>query len=390
MAAEIAIGIRGRLPATAREAIMESAEAASGGLRANNAATCGDANAVGDAYARWLSITRRLVQLPDDKLTAIDIAEINLGAAFGLPGAHDMDAEACLAKLQRWTDVVRANTERWWPRFVRSPEEFDNSPGQFRMLALVTVLQRDLGVGYDLAFTHGDYNGSDSRNLFIHGVLSGRGGTCVSMPILYIAVGRRLGYPLKLVRAKEHLFARWEESGGERFGIESTSRGFSVRSDDYYRRWPKPITDEEFERGAYLRNLRPREELAVFLGQRGNCLRDNMAFLDAARAYSYAAQLAPDDQGIEHAWAIATALYLAIGDARKQAHAEGRSQIELHALPIPHLPNGWDVIAPSVREELERIAKIHLEKARRRARDDAFAATSGRVGTDGEFANQAF
>jgi hypothetical protein len=350
----------------------------------NNGPKPDNAKAPADVYARWLAIANRLVQMPDDKLAALDTAELNLGAAFALPGAQDLDVGACLEKLRRWTELVRVNTEHWWPRFVRSPGEFDNSPGQFRMLTLVTILQRDLGVRYNLAFLDGDYNGSDSRNLFIHGLLSGHGGTCVSMPVLYIVVGRRLGYPLRLVRAKEHLFARWEEPGGERFNIESTSRGFSVRDDEFYRKWPKPITDAEVDQGFYLRSLRPREELAEFLRNRGNCLRDNMAFLEAARAYSYAAALTPDDMTVQMDWAATTALDLAIQNAQERARAEGRSQIELRNLAIPALPNGWNVIVPFVHEEMERIAKIHLENTRRRARVDAFAAIKGSNKSDAE------
>ena len=107
-----------------------------------------------------------------------------------------------------------------------APEEFKHSPNRFRMAALVTVLQRHLGVHYYLPFNEGDYNATDSRNLFIHGVLNGHGGTCVTMPVLYVAIGRRLGYPLKLVEAYQHLFVRWDEAGGERFNIECTCPGF--------------------------------------------------------------------------------------------------------------------------------------------------------------------
>jgi hypothetical protein len=370
---------------------LEPAGAASTGrLGANKATRPIAANPLEGAYSRWLSIASRLVQMPDEKLGAFDIAELNLGAAFGLPGAQDMDVVACLAKLSRWTDLVRVNTDHWWQRFARSPGEFDNSPSQFRMLVLVTVLQRHLGVRYNLAFMDGDYNGSDSRNLFIHGLLSGYGGTCVSMPVLYVAVGRRLGYPLKLANAKEHLFARWEEPGGERFNIESTSRGFSVRDDEFYRKWPKPITDEEVERGLYLRSLRPREELAEFFCHRGNCLRDNMAFLEASRAYSHAAQLSPVDTVIQNNWAVATALHLAIQNAQKRVGAEGYPQIELRNLEIPDLPNGWNVIVPYVRKELDRIAKIHLEKTRRNARSDAFAKINASEGNGGKFVDEAF
>ncbi len=43
---------------------------------------------------------------------------------------------------------------------------------------------------------------SDSRTRYIHSVLTGFGGTCASLPVLYVAIGRRLGWPLYLVGAK--------------------------------------------------------------------------------------------------------------------------------------------------------------------------------------------
>jgi hypothetical protein len=46
--------------------------------------------------------------------------------------------------------------------------------------------------------------------------------------VLYVAIGRRLGYPLKLVECKGHLFVRWEDAK-ERFNIEGTSRGLHGR-----------------------------------------------------------------------------------------------------------------------------------------------------------------
>ena len=39
------------------------------------------------------------------------------------------------------------------------------------------------------------------EDVFIHGMIveGGKGGTCASMPVLYVAVGRRIGLPLYLV-----------------------------------------------------------------------------------------------------------------------------------------------------------------------------------------------
>ena len=99
-------------------------------------------------------------------------------------------------------------------------------------------------------------------------------GTCASLPVLYVAIGRRLGYPLKLVECKEHLFVRWEDKK-ERFNIEGTNRGLNCYPDREYLEWPWPISKEELETGMYMTALTPGRELAVFLELRALCLKQN-------------------------------------------------------------------------------------------------------------------
>ena len=216
---------------------------------------------------------------------------MNLNLGRGLPGLKDLDVQQYLARLDTWSRLVATKTNRWLPRFHRSPEEFDGSLANFRMLALVTVLQRDLGVRYDPTCKEGPYCALDPHTLFIHGLLDGRGGTCATMPVLYIAIGRRLGYPLHLVHAGEHLFVRWEEPGGERFNIEATTLGFAPSDDEYYRHWPKPISDEEVGLGYFLRNLTPQEEYAAFLRLRGQCWLDHLRTAAALEALARASAL---------------------------------------------------------------------------------------------------
>jgi hypothetical protein len=144
---------------------------------------------------------------------------------------------------------------------------------------MITVLQQDFGVRYNPARIF-DPDFRDSRDLFIHGILFGDGGTCASMPVLYVAVGRRLGYPLKLVHAKGHRFARWDDPEGKhwdqpaRFNIEGSGRGLNIKPDEYYHTWPRKLKDRELAEGCFLRSHTPREELASFLATRANCLQD--------------------------------------------------------------------------------------------------------------------
>jgi hypothetical protein len=123
------------------------------------------------------------------------------------------------------------------------------------------------------------------------------------MPVLYVAVGRRLGYPLKLVGAKGHLFFRWED-GKERRNFECTN-GVSCPDDDHYKKWPFPIGDEEVQRGWYLRSLTPREELAGFLQTRASVLRYHGRATEALLAQTQAVLLQPGHPDLQMGLAIA-------------------------------------------------------------------------------------
>jgi hypothetical protein len=117
---------------------------------------------------------------------------------------------------------------------------------------------------------------------------------------LYVVVGRRLGYPLKLVEAKDHLYCRWDDTLGtsfpkERFNIEGSGQGFGMYPDDYYLGWPLQLTVAERQMGVYGKSLTPREELACFLGTRGHCLADNGREAEAIQCFQWTIELAPHD-----------------------------------------------------------------------------------------------
>lgn len=232
-------------------------------------------------YRSWLSMS-------EADFREGDLAEHNLQAATVLPGAERLSIPDAMSQVAQWTELVALGTERCLrqdPALAGEPTE-----GHFRMLVMATVLQRNLGARYNLDFATGEYDARDSRSLFIHGLLEGIGGSCVSMPILSLAIGRRLDYPLFLVEAKEHFFLRWAEPDLV-FNIECAADGFLSHRDEYYLQWPQPIL--EHERQHFLRNLSPREEAATMLAQRGCCLQDNLRLEEAVAAFQAANTLAP-------------------------------------------------------------------------------------------------
>jgi len=246
-----------------------------------------------------------LLRLSPARLSKLPISELNLLCASGLSTANEPDIKQCSATLDAWAQHVRSETEHHRYRYERNPAEFENSPGYFRMLMLAVVLTEDYGVHYDLARTAGpestridDGFFANPRSVFLYGLLgSERVGTCSSLPVLYVAVGRELGYPLKLVTTKGHMFVRWD-GAGERFNIEVTGdRAVNRFPDDYYRHWPFELSPAEEQTEGYLKSLTPPQELAVFLSIRGMCLRDLGRLPEAADAFAIATRFAPECRG---------------------------------------------------------------------------------------------
>ncbi|MEX1094758.1 MAG: transglutaminase family protein [Planctomycetales bacterium] len=238
-----------------------------------------------------------------------DLAEWNLRLAQNLPGSENLDISRLLDKLDGWVERVRRDTERLYYRFLADPADYQFSQGYFCVLVLITVLERDLGVRYnpdrvkDPKFQDPhcvDPDFSDSRDLFIHGILDGPGGTCSSMPVLYTSVGRRLGYPMKLVAAPEHLFSRWDDPQGkfngvpDVFNIDASGHGFANPPDEHYREWPREWTEEERRQDWYLRSFSPTDEFASFLTKRATCLEDNGRRDEAFLCFHWAYQLTQD------------------------------------------------------------------------------------------------
>jgi hypothetical protein len=181
------------------------------------------------------------------------------------------------------------------------------------------------------------------------------------MPALYAPVGRRLGFPILIVLAKQHSFCRWD-GDGERFNIECTSPGFNSRPDDYYKTWPVPVTPEEIERGWFLKSLTPTEELAHYIGQRGNCWFDHLQTQRACEAHGIAHHLVPDDPNLNNYWGLSLLFHRTIEHLRNH-RAEHPNAV---AVPLPEPRDEWEKSAmPAINEHLKR---IHANKLARKAR----------------------
>ncbi len=242
-----------------------------------------------------------LLALPPTELEHCDIARMNLLCAEGLPGAENLNVNESVAMLDQWAKWIDSETTRNFHHYREDPAYYYHSENFYKMLMMAVVLYDDFHVRYNPkwietpeAIRPDDGFGTDSRDILIHGLIGDQHmGTCSSMPILYIALARRLGYPVKLVTTRGHLFMRWD-SPRERFDMDATGKGLDEYTDEHYKQWPFPVTGEEIKADGYLQSLTPAQELSVFLSIRAECLHQAGRIKETVAALAAAEKLEPN------------------------------------------------------------------------------------------------
>ncbi|TGP85403.1 MULTISPECIES: transglutaminase family protein [unclassified Mesorhizobium] len=111
---------------------------------------------------------------------------------------------------------------------------------------------------YDLSDPYGQKPGSQSLTNY----LATRKGNCVSMPALFLILGKRLGINVTLSTAPLHVFVKFtDDATGKTWNLETTS-GAGFTRDAWYRQ-KLEMTDEAIRNGVYLKRLSQREALSI-------------------------------------------------------------------------------------------------------------------------------
>lgn len=115
--------------------------------------------------------------------------------------------------------------------------------------------------------------GTNLRTKLMATYLSTRQGNCVSMPILVLILGQKLGLPVTLATAPQHVMVKYLDDSGQWLNVEATGGGFKYDS-SYIR--DTGISEKALQNDIYLRPLTQRESVAVmastlmeFYGQQG-------------------------------------------------------------------------------------------------------------------------
>lgn len=133
----------------------------------------------------------------------------------------------------------------------------------YRIRALNTYLYKVFCMQYDLS----DPYVKNRHNRYINGILDNHKGSCSNMPLLYLAVAQRLGYPVYAVTVPKHIFLRYVDSRLEMKNIEATSGGGYSPDEEYIA--TLKISSKALANGTYLKTLTYREYLGILIEQNG-------------------------------------------------------------------------------------------------------------------------
>lgn len=107
--------------------------------------------------------------------------------------------------------------------------------------------------------------GLNLHNKLLGTYLSSRKGNCVTMPLLFIILGQRLGIDVTASTAPNHVFVKFRNDLGQWINLEATS-GANPARDVWIRQQNPSITDKAIERGIYLQPLTKKETAVVIAG----------------------------------------------------------------------------------------------------------------------------
>jgi hypothetical protein len=252
---------------------------------------------------------RELEKMLHGQDEAIDLALANWLIVADIPQFHDMTREAYFKQIDSMTEQVRQAMAAM--QKTGSHGANANAPDTrcYQFCSAIIGLRfayREEFRSQTITRSQETALHADENNIFLAGLLRTRRGSCVSMPLVYLVIGRKLGLPVHLVTVGKHYFIRWEKPG-YRMNIEPTLvEKVCMTPDDSVYLETEGLTRAQL-RGSDLRNLTSREVVGhLFFTRAGHWAAkgaqyENPRCLDLSRAN----HLAPDDPAIK-------ALYSAI------------------------------------------------------------------------------
>jgi hypothetical protein len=251
-------------------------------------------------FPPYTEAERELEKMLRGKDEDIDLALANWLIAVDIPQLHEMTREDYFKQLDAMAEQVRLDIAR------QAREKHPANPNKpiWRCGSFAYAIHK-LGFAYTEEFRKQDLSPAESQALhsnandvFLVGLLHTQRGSCISMPLIYLVIGQRLGYPVHLVVLGKHYFIRWQEPGF-RVNIEPTINDDACLTDDENYLEIEGMTRDQLS-GSDLRNLTNREVVGQLFYTRSGYWAMNgpkcrtQCCLDISRAQ----HLVPEDSAI--------------------------------------------------------------------------------------------
>jgi len=176
-----------------------------------------------------------------------DLAEIKLSAdRMVVPSVNAAEARKSIDRMA--TDLSRMSA---------------GADGSIEKLKLLRRYVYEAGAwngNRPFAYDRDDPLGQKPENRLLADYLIDRNGNCVTMPILFIILGERMGLKMTLAHAPLHFFVKFTDDAGNVWNLETTS-GAGFTRDSHYRK-KLLMSDRAVETGLYLRPLSREETIA--------------------------------------------------------------------------------------------------------------------------------
>lgn len=192
-----------------------------------------------------LSPLRAQFELPDQRVNYLD-------AKLAVDRLIDpaTDEAAVRRDIDRWEQAVRGN-------FPAGSSDRAILDALLKTLYTPGAWNNNRPFSYDLD----DPLGREPANKRLDTYLRTRKGNCVSMPILFVILGQRLGLPVALATAPSHVMVKFADDTQQAWvNVEATQGGFKF--DSSYER-DTHISPLALQNDIYLRPLLPREGVGV-------------------------------------------------------------------------------------------------------------------------------
>ncbi len=208
----------------------------------------------------------------------LDYAEAQI--AFDRIVDPDVDGDSLAAELDRMAEAASR---------MAGPSASDRE----KLNALRTLIYESGPWNGHRPFSY-DHEGFKAlRCKLLSNYLKTRLGNCVSMPVLFLILGDRLGLNVRLGMAPQHLFIRYREGEGPTINLETT--GTALPSRDIWYRQIMPMSDRAVASGLYLRTCSKRESVAALANTVLEFLSEKHRFNELVTACTIVLRHSPRD-----------------------------------------------------------------------------------------------